>query len=157
MNSYTHYNMTLVAKPIIKNQRWIVLDRGIKVGAVEATTSGYRVQIGSTENCYDSTTNIENFVKIKFERPQTSQQSEEVSLTYAKWPTTGKTYNDVMDIKRKLHLYTKESDSKCYYASGWFKIKMNDDWQTLFCPKYIYVTRYEYKGPYMTESEAAAA
>lgn len=146
--------MTLIAKPIISNQRWIVLDRGNKVGAVEATKNGYRVQLGSIEKCYDSTTNIENFVKIKFERPQDSQT---VALNYAKWPTTGKTYNDVMDIKRKLHLYTKEADSKCYYASGWFKIKMNDTWQTMFCPKYIYVTRYDYRGPYMTENEAAAA
>lgn len=146
--------MTLIAKPIISNQRWIVLDRGNKVGAVEATKNGYRVQLGSIEKCYDSTTNIENFVKIKFERPQVSQT---VTLNYAKWPTTGKTYNDVMDIKRKLHLYTKEADSKCYYASGWFKIKMNDTWQTMFCPKYIYVTRYDYRGPYMTLQDASAA
>lgn len=146
--------MTLVAKPIILDKRWIVLDRGHKVGAVEATTNGYRVQLGSLEQCYDSTSNIENFVKIKFERPEVARNN---SVVFSKWPTTGKTYNDVMDIKRKLHLYTKESDSKCYYASGWFKIKMNDEWQTIFCPKYIYITRYDYRGPYMTENEAAAA
>lgn len=146
--------MTLIAKPIISNQRWIVLHRGNKVGAVEATKDGYRVQIGNTEKCFDSTSNIENFVKIKFERPQAPQS---ITLNLSSWPNTGKTYNDVTDIKRKLHLYTKESDSKCYYASGWFKIKMNDAWQTVFCPKYIYVIRYEYRGPYMTESEATAA
>lgn len=146
--------MTLVAKPIILDKRWIVLDRGHKVGAVEATTNGYRVQLGSLEQCYDSTSNIENFVKIKFERPDVARNN---SVVLSKWPTTGKTYNDVMDIKRKLHLYTKESDSKCYYASGWFKIKMNDEWQTVFCPKYIYITRYDYRGPYMTENEAVAA
>ena len=146
--------MTLVAKPIILNKRWIVLDRGNKVGAVEATENGYKVQLGNIEKCYDSTSNIENFVKISFER---SEAPKTVTLCYAKWPTTGKTYNDVMDIKRKLHLFTKESDSKCYYVSGWFKIKINDNWQTQFCPKYIYITRYDYLGPYMTEQEAEQA
>lgn len=147
--------MTLIAKPIVKNQLWIVLNGSKKVGNVEYTNSGYKVQIGNTQQCFDSTTKIEDFVKIKFERSQPSIPP--VDLLYKKWPNTGNTYNDVMDIKRKLHLYTKESDSKCYYASGWFNIKINDSWQTMFCPKYIYIIRYQYKGPYVTETEAIAA
>jgi hypothetical protein len=148
--------MTLVAKPIVNNQLWIVLNGTKKVGNVEfTTTGGYKVQIGQTQQCFDSTTKIEDFVKIKFDRP--INPTVPVDLLYKKWPNTGNTYNDVMDIKRKLHLYTKEKDSKCYYASGWFSVNINDTWQTMFCPKYIFITRYEYKGPYMTQQEASAA
>lgn len=146
--------MTLVAKPIISDKRWIVLDRGHKVGAVEATKNGYRVQLGSLEQCYDSTSKIEDFVKIKFERPETPQS---VPVNNSPYPTTGNTYNNLLDIKRKIHIYTKEPDSKCYYASGWYRVNINGEWQTWFCPKYIYITRYDYLGPYMTQQEATAA
>lgn len=146
--------MTLVAKPIILDKRWIVLDSGHKVGAVEATNNGYRVQLGNNEQCYDSTSKIESFVKIKFERTYTERSD---IISYYKWPTTGKTYNNIVDVKRKIHLYTKSAGSKCYYASGWYRVNINGEWQTWFCPKYIYITRYEYRGPYMTPEEASSA
>ena len=62
----------------------------------------------------------------------------------------------MLDIKRKLHLYTKTQKSKCYYAAGWFVINQNNESTLVFCPKYIFVQRYSYSGPYKTEGEAAS-
>lgn len=145
--------MTLIAKPIVKNRLWIVLDEGNKVGNVEADERGYKLQLGKIETHYDTTNKIEDFVKIKFERPPVNNKQS----AYGPWPATGKTYNEVMDVKRKLQLFTKTEHSKCYHVRGWFKIKLNDSWQVMLCPKYIFVTRYQYMGPYMTRQEAEQA
>lgn len=144
--------MALKAKPIVKNQSWIVIDGDTKVGNVISTGSGFTVRLGDKISTFDSTKTIQRKVSIEFERPVKRKAKE--NLNYAIWPTTNKTYNNVFDIKRKLHIFTKANNSRCYFAAGWYKIKMNDTWQTIFCPKYIFVQRYEYSGPFMTKEEA---
>lgn len=144
--------MSLIAKPIVKNQLWVVTDGNSKVGNVELTSDGYNLKLGSNQKQFDSTKAIQRLVAIEFQRP--FRQPRQI-LPYAIWPTSGKTYNNMFDVKRKLHVYTKTRKSKCYYAAGWFNLKLNGEWQMLFCPKYIFVQRYEYLGPYFSEEEAA--
>jgi len=77
---------------------------------------------------------------------------------FAVFPTKGnKVFNSVLDIRRKLHLYTTSPKSKCYLAAGWFALKQTNEYSTILCPKYIFVQRYDYKGPFMTEEEAIAS
>ena len=144
--------MNLIAKPIVKDQLWVVTDGQQKVGYVELKNNGYSVKIGKNESYFDSTKSIENFVAISFERYRSKIVKNKPP--YAIWPTSGKTYNNLFDVKRKLHVYTKTKKSKCYYVAGWFSVKMNEGWQTIFCPKYIFVQRYEYVGPFLSENEA---
>ena len=62
-------------------------------------------------------------------------------------------FNSILDIKRKLHIYTKTQKSKCYYAAGWYSIKQNTEYATIFCPKYIFIQRYPYYGPFMNADD----
>lgn len=144
--------MTLIAKPIVKNQLWVVIDGNDKVGNVQADKDGYQVRVGDKFAHFDTTGSIERAVKIEFQRPV--KTPTKAHIPYAVWPTDGRTYNNMMDVKRKLHLFTKDSKSKCYYAAGWFMMKLDDEWQTIFCPKYIFICRYPYAGPFKTEEEA---
>ena len=147
--------MTLVAKPLVTDKLWILLHGHKKVGNVKAQDDGYVVNIGKFQNKFSSTDTIEQFTKIEFERP--SKKLTEQNPLFNIWPTNGKPYNSMLDIKKKIHLYTKTSDSRCYYASGWYRLKINDTWQTQFCPKYIFIQRYEYSGPHMTQEQAELA
>lgn len=144
--------MNLVAKPIVKNQLWVITDGVNKVGNVEADGSGFNVKIGNDTNHFDSTKTIERAIKIEFERPRTIVKK--TTVPYAHWPTPKHTYNNFYDVKRKLHVFTKTAASKCYHAAGYFKIRLNEDWETVLCPKYIFIQRYEYHGPYNTFEEA---
>ena len=63
----------------------------------------------------------------------------------------------MFDIRRKLPLFTKSSDSKSLYCAGYYVIKFDKGWVKSFCPKLITLQRYEYKGPFKTESEMKAA
>jgi hypothetical protein len=144
----------LVAKPIIKNQLWVITDGVTKVGNIEANSShtGYNVKIGDQTNFFSSTKKIERSIELTFEKPQRTKRSTD--LTYAQWPTESKTYNNFYDVSRKIHVYTKTPASKCYYVAGYFNIKVTNSWQTQFCPKYIFIQRYPYQGPYHTELDA---
>jgi hypothetical protein len=145
--------MTLLAKPIVKNQLWVVTDGATKVGNVQATDGGFEVKLGEVKTFFDSKDSIEKVIRISFERPVPARKK--LDLPYAVWPTTGNTYNNTYDVQRKIHIYTKTPKSKCYYAAGFFKIKSGEEWETVFCPKYIFLQRYEFLGPFKTLDEDA--
>jgi hypothetical protein len=145
--------MNLIAKTIVKNQLWVITDGNRKIGNVEADQTGYCVKIGGDTRHYADTKSIEQIFKVEFDIPKKIAKTEE--LPYARWPTEGKTYNNFYDIKRKLHVYTKTPKSLCYHCAGYFRINMNGTWETIFCPKYIFVQRYENSGPFNSEIEAS--
>lgn len=142
----------LIAKPIIKNQYWVVTDGNKKVGNVIADGSGYEVKLNGVLKHFSNTEDIKKKANIKFE--QIKLNKTKVALPYPDLPTTAKTYNSMFDIKKKLHLFTKTKKSKCYHAAGYYVISHNNINQVVFCPKYIFIQRYPYKGPFKTEDEA---
>jgi len=145
-------NTMLIAKPIIKDQYWVVTNGKEKVGNVMATGSGYEVKINGAVSHFENTSKIKRQVQIEFQPVKKTRAK--IDLPYVAYPTTGKVHNSVIDIKRKLHLFTKTAKSKCFYAAGWFNIKQGATVESIFCPKYIFVLRYDFAGPYKTEAEA---
>ena len=142
----------LVAKPIIKDQYWVVTDGEKKVGNVLANSAGYEVILNGSTLQFNNTKDIAKQIKITFQ-PMKSNKTK-VEMPYPEYPTTAKTYNNVFDVKRKLHIFTKTRKSKCFHVAGWFVIDQNGQNQTIFCPKYIFIQRYPYYGPFKTEIEA---
>lgn len=148
--------MNLVAKPIIKNQYWVVTDGDKKVGNVVAEGSGFDVKIGNNIEHYNTTNAIEKIKHIEFERAKKVEKAKEPP--FAIFPTDkNRIYNSVLDVKRRLHLYTTTPKSKCYFVAGWFALKQSTEFTPIFCPKYIFVQRYDYLGPFKSEEEAIAS
>ena len=146
-------NKTLIAKPVVKNQFWIVTDGNEKVGNVLADGSGFEVKLNGNKTHYKNTKAIQKIANIEFQTfSKFSSTKKEVAFT--EYPTTAKVCNSILDIKRKLHLYTKTPKSKCYYAAGWYIVYQGIDPVVTFCPKYIFIQRYKYLGPFKTENEA---
>jgi len=146
--------MNLIAKPIIKGEYWVVTDGDKKVGNVIQEGSEYKVKINNKIELYDSTKAIEKLKHIEFEK-LAKVKPKDNNPPFAVFPTDRtKIYNSVLDVKRKLHLYTTAPKSKCYFVAGWFAIKTGAEYVTTFCPKYIFVQRYDYLGPFATEAEA---
>jgi hypothetical protein len=142
----------LIAKPIIKDQYWVVTDGEKKVGNVQANSAGYEVILNGSTLQFNNTGDIRKQTKISFQ-PMKSNNTR-IKMPYPEYPSPNKTYNDMFDIKRKLHIFTKSTKSKCYHVAGWFNIDQNGQKQTIFCPKYIFIQRYPYDGPYKSEDEA---
>ena len=142
----------LVAKPIVKDQFWVIKDGDKKVGNVLANNNGYELILNGNHVQFENQQAIKDKAKIRFE-PLKSNKTK-VEMPYLQYPITGKTYNSIFDVKRKLHLFTKTKKSKCYYAAGWYVIDLNGVPQTQICPKYIFIQRYPYIGPFKTQEEA---
>lgn len=142
----------LVAKTIIKDQYWVVTDGQKKVGNVIANGSQFEVTLNGDKLVFNNTAELNKNTKIIFESVKPKNSIPQ--LLYCEYPTCDKTYNDFFDIKRKLHIFTKSKKSKCYHVAGYFVININNKKEVIFCPKYIYIQRYEYLGPYKTENEA---
>lgn len=142
----------LIAKPIIKDQYWVVTDGDKKVGNVQANNAGYEVKLNGNVLQFNNTSDIKKNTKISFQ-PMKSNKAK-VEMPYPEYPTPNKTYNNIFDVKRKLHVFTKTTKSKCYHVAGWFNIDQNGHKETVFCPKYIFIQRYPYDGPFKTETEA---
>ena len=97
--------MTLTAKPIVKDQYWVVTDGDKKVGNVIAEGSGFNVKLNGTNVHYKNTSDLRRKTKIEFQTLKTNKTK--IQLPFAIYPTTAKVYNSMFDVKRKLHLYTK--------------------------------------------------
>jgi formate dehydrogenase assembly factor FdhD len=142
----------LIAKPVVKNQFWIVTDGTAKVGNVIADGSGFEVKLNGNKTHFKNTSAIKKQTSIEFQ--QTKVEKTKKEIPFNEYPTTKKVYNSMLDIKRKIHLFTKTSKSKCYHAAGWYVMYQSEEPVVVFCPKYIFIQRYEYEGPYKTEDEA---
>jgi len=143
--------MNLKAKPIVKNEFWVITDGSKKVGNVVAEGSGFDVKIGNNIKHYNSKQAVKKHTNIEFE---TLGKSTVSNPAFAVYPTTGnRVYNSVLEVKRKLHIFTKTPKSKCYHVAGWFAVKQGTEYVNVLCPKYIFIQRYDYIGPYKSEEE----
>ena len=142
----------LIAKPVVKDQYWIVTNGKEKVGNVLADGSGFEVKLNGNSTHYANTTAIKRQTKIEFQPLDKRKPIAPLSS----FPTPTKTHNNILDLKRKLHIFTKTPKSKCYYAAGWFVLNQGEP-AVIYCPKYISVQRYDYQGPFKTEDEAKTA
>jgi len=141
----------LIAKPIVKNQYWVITDGSKKVGNVVADQNGFDVKLNGTNLHFASTEDIKQKTKIVFESVKNKSRQ---NYPYPEYPIPNRVYNSVMDIKRKLHLFTKTPKSKCFHVAGWFVFNQNGTEQVSFCPKYIFIQRYSYQGPFKSETQA---
>ena len=70
------------------------------------------------------------------------------------YPTKSKPYNAMYDVRRRLPLYTKQPQSKCFHCAGWYAVKFKN-WVLAYCPKLITIERYENHGPFKSKTEAS--
>ena len=142
----------LIAKPILKDQFWVITDGEKKVGNITSNGSGLDVRLNDTVVTFNNKNEIKKNVRIGF-APVIKTNNVRPNIPYPQYPTVGRVYNSIYDVQRGLHLYTKQKKSKCYYAAGWFSINQSDSPETILCPKFIFIQRYPFVGPFKTKQE----
>jgi hypothetical protein len=146
--------MTLVAKPVIDKQFWILQRDNEKVGNIEACAGGYQVKINNqiaqfkTIKLAARTINIEFEPAVKVSRPKKNPD------TVHGYPVSGRVYNPMWDVPQQLPVYTKTAKSKSWFAAGWYNVRKGRNWRTVLAPKLIVLQRYAYQGPFLTEQQA---
>jgi hypothetical protein len=92
---------TLIAKPIVKNQFWIITNGKEKVGNVLANGSGFELKLNGNKTQFKNTNAIAKKANIEFTSSKINKVSSEVK--FSKYPTTNRVFNSILDIKRKMY------------------------------------------------------
>ncbi len=139
-----------IAKPVVKNKFWVVEDNGQKIATIQATEDGGCVYVHDDQReHFPNVLVLKKKYKIRF--GSSKKQSSMTSKTIYGFPVSGRAYNQVWDVQRKLAIYSKLPKSKSLYCAGYFIINSHNQWQPIFCPKNITISRYEYHGPFESE------
>ena len=146
--------MTLVAKPVIDKQFWILQDGDQKVGNIEACAGGYQVKIQNQTAQFKTIRMAAERINIQFESVKKITATKTVKNLVHGYPAAGRIYNPMWDIKMKLPVYTKTAKSKSWFAAGWYRVKKGRSWTVTQDPKLIVLQRYAYAGPFYTQEEA---
>jgi hypothetical protein len=142
-----------IATPVVKNKFWVVEEQGEKIATIQARDDGGIVYVHDDRREYfDTVSVLKKKYNIKFGGYKLPKQKTSLKEVYG-FPVSGKSYNEIYDIQNKLPLYTKTAKSKSKYCAGYYLVNVNNKWNTIFCPKSITLSRYEFLGPYRTEKE----
>jgi hypothetical protein len=146
--------MTLIAKPVIDKQFWILQENNRKVGNIEACDGGYQVKINNQVAQFKTIRMATRHIDIEFE-PVVKINKPQVSIHEVHgYPVTGRVYNPMWDVSQQLPVYTKTNKSKSWVAAGWYNVRKGRNWRTVQAPKLILLQRYPYQGPFHSEDEA---
>jgi hypothetical protein len=149
---------SVIAKPVVKNKFWIVENQGEKIATIQAIDEGGFAYVHDDQRELFSTikllTKKYNIEFVKAEKPRKPKQ--EVYDAYG-YPTQHQPHNEVLDVQRYLPIFTKTPKSKSYFCAGYYIIKFSSTWVRAFCPKLITLNRYEYQGPFKSQSRMLEA
>jgi hypothetical protein len=147
--------MTLIAKPVIDKQFWVLQQDDRKVGNIEAVTGGYQVKINNEVVAqYKTIKMVERNINIRFEAVVKRTKPKPSTQSVHGYPAASRVYNPMWDVPQKLPVYTKSNKSKSWHAAGWYTVKKGRKWAAMQDPKLIVLQRYPYQGPFYTKEEA---
>jgi len=139
-----------IAKPVVKDKFWVVEDHGQKIATIQAREDGGFVYVHDEQReFFPSVKILKQKYNIKF--GPTEKSKKENNKTVYGYPISGRAYNQVWDVQRRLPVYSKTPKSKSLFCAGYYLIKINCVWSEHFCPKNIAVSRYEYIGPFKSK------
>jgi hypothetical protein len=146
--------MSIIAKPIVKDQFYILTQDDKKVGNIEATGDGFAVRINNKVMPFKTMAMIRKQVDIEFPAVGNRPNKEPASYQVQGYPSGSKVYNPIWNVQHKLPLFTKNNKSRSWYAAGWYQVKQRRTWAIVQSPKLITLERYPYQGPFYTKEEA---
>jgi ABC-type antimicrobial peptide transport system permease subunit len=146
-----HIKITIHAKPIIKDMFWVLTAEDKRVGEINKQGSTYSLKIGDSVFNYKNLNRIKANANIEFEKQITAKERE-VNQVHG-YSTDAEPYNGVWSLQQKVPIFTKEENSKSWFAAGWYLVKQNKIWRQDFCPKLITLQRYDYRGPYKCQKD----
>ena len=146
--------MSIIAKPIVKDQFYILTKDDKKIGNIEATGDGFAVRINNQVIPFKTMAMIRKQVGIEFPAVGNKPSREPASYQVQGYPSGSRVYNPIWNVQHKLPLFTKNNKSRSWYAAGWYQVKQRRTWSIVQSPKLITLERYPYQGPFYTKEEA---
>jgi len=147
--------MNAVSKTLIPNKEWIITDNKKKLGSLSKKKQGFDFYQKGKKYELKSLDEIKKELGITVLDGGSLTKKSVIPETYViyDFPCSGKPFEPVYNIRKKLPLFSKSSKSQSLYCAGYYVIKFRKGWVKSFCPKLITLDRYPFYGPYKTEQE----
>jgi len=150
--------MTVKARPILKDKFWIMEDEGKRIGTLSVADDKFIVSDTQGTKYFDSERALKRvFGKDFLISDVAISETKQIEKEVYGYPTSCEPHNPLLDVQRKLPLFTKSVKSKSLYCAGYYIIHFDKGWVKSFCPKLITVERYETQGPFKTDIEMKQA
>jgi hypothetical protein len=147
----------VIARPVLKNKFWIVESAGVKTATIQACDEGGVVYVHNAgRERFPSIRLLQKRYNIKFVKSEASVVDDPKTDVLG-YPADGEVFNEMLEVQRKLPIYTREAKSRSYFCAGYYVVNQNTEWNVQHCPKLITLNRHKYAGPFMTEYEAQLA
>ena len=150
--------MTLKARTVLKDKFWIMEDEGVRIGTLSVSEDKFMFSSSQGTKYFDSERALKkvfgNNILISQHEPKKEISADKEVYSY---PSNCVPHNPLLDVQRKLPLFTKSEKSKSLYCAGYYIIRFDKGWVKSFCPKLITIERYEYQGPFKTSLEMKQA
>lgn len=131
---------------VVESKFWIVTDLGSKVGTVRLINSGYEF--------FDQRTGKKEILKNIEHLDQVSKDFDISDNKLLDGYYTGVKNPIAHDVGDTLPTFRKTPGAKTIYCAGYYIVKFSGmGWQYISVPKYTTLTKYKYKGPFLTEWE----
>lgn len=144
--------MTLIAKPVIDKQFWILKHNNEKVGNIQANADGYQVTLHNQVASFKTLPALKRQANIEFEPAESAKKTANDQVHG--YETGCRAHNAMWNVQMRLPLFTKQTKSKSWFAAGWYLIRQHRSWQAVRNPKLIVLQRYSYQGPFHTREQA---
>jgi hypothetical protein len=146
--------MSLTAKPIVKNKFWVVENNGEQVATIQTNPDGVTYVHKNNREKFVSIKLLKSKYNITFAKEKYVKKKMVTSHQVYGFPCDHKPHNSLLDVSKKLPVYTKTTKSKSFFCAGHYLIKFNMDYVVSYCPKLITLNRYTFIGPFATKSKA---
>ena len=152
------FRMSAVSKVLVPNKTWIIEEGGIKIGTLNKEKKGFSFYSKGAKFEIRDLGAVKNYLGINALDQEPIKSIKKTTPTTVEpnvydFPCASRPHNPVYNIIKKLPIYAKSSKSKSLYCAGYYVIRFRKGWVKSFCPKLITLERYEFKGPFKTESE----
>lgn len=148
--------MNIKVKTATPGLSWLVYDQETKVAAVHKIDKGFIV---AQQGSIVYTPNVKA-VRKKLNIESDWEPEDQVKESQSRIDLDGYSadceiyYGPMIEVKRRLPLFTKVPGSKCYFAAGWYRILYGNKTKVEFCPKLLTLNRNKFWGPFHTQDEA---
>ena len=118
----------------------------------------YMLNLGDRTIKFKTIETIKERTNIEFQELPDGYDPDKINDGYNdnvhSYGTDAKPFNGVWSLTQQAPIFTKENNSKSWFAAGWYVINQNNIWRQEFCPKLIAIQRYDYRGPFKEKEKA---
>jgi hypothetical protein len=143
----------MIAKQVVKGKFWVVEKEGEQVATIQSHPEGITFVYKEKREQFVSIKMLKDKYNIVIASDKPKSTPEISSDVYG-FPCDHEPHNILLNVVKKLPVYTKSSNSKSIFCAGYYLVKYKSKYSLIYCPKLIYLEKYEFIGPFKTSVSA---